>query len=67
MAVLEQCKGTIKDGLCNKCYARSASTGTQCTQVYEIYPPIEVKISPELERYLKQLDELKEYLIKINS
>lgn len=64
MAVLEQCKGTIKDGLCNKCYARSSSTGTQCTQVYEIIQPIPTIVSPELQKHLENLEALRDYILK---
>lgn len=62
MALIETCGGIIKDGLCTKCYSRQTSTSIYCVQVYEVSPvkEIEPKLSPELERALKLMDEAKQ-------
>lgn len=33
---LEQCGGTIKDGLCMKCFNRAISSSSICIQMYEV-------------------------------
>lgn len=36
--ILEQCNGTIKDGMCTKCFDRARNTSAICTNLYNPAP-----------------------------